>query len=176
MTPRRISAVLCLLGALLIAWGVLTSRWWTARIETPVAVADVKIGLVSLTGCAHDPAGVWRCETVEWKRLGVSVDSALWIWSGRLLFGVALAAAIALAIAAVLAAVPIDASLPIVPARLAVAFGLAALLLVGLYRLSTPEVITILLDAGRSWWLALGGLAIGLVGAVRDLRRDPDGA
>lgn len=169
MTPRRISAVLCLAGALLLAYGALTSRWWAARLETPVAVADIKIGLVSLTGCSHDAEGVWRCETVEWKRLGVSVDSALWVWSGRVLFGVGLAAAIALALTAVLAGVPLDATLPFSPARLGLAFGAAALGLLAIYRLSTPEVITLLLDAGRSWAATLAGLALGGVGAVREL-------
>jgi len=170
MTPRRISALLCLVGAALIAWGVMTKAWWGARLDTPVMVADLKIGLVSLTGCTHDGAGVWRCESVDWKQLGVTTDSALWVWSGRLLFGVGLAAAIAFALTALLAVAPIEASLPVSPPRVGLAFASVALLLVGLYRVSTPEGVTILLHAGRSWWLTLGGLVLGGVGAFRELR------
>ncbi|HVK72778.1 MAG TPA: hypothetical protein VM734_05635 [Kofleriaceae bacterium] len=175
MTPRRLSALLCLAGAVLIAWAVLTNAWWSARIRNDVAVADLKIGLVSLTGCTHDAGGTWRCESVDWKRVGVTADSALWVWSGRLLFGVALAAAIALAVTAVIAAVPRPVSLPVSPPRLALAFGAVAVVLIGLYRVSTPDMIKLLLDGGRGWWLSLAGLAVGAVGAVRELDpADPD--
>ena len=74
MTPRRISAVLCLAGALLIVWGVVNSSWWRGRLENRVAVADLKIGLTAVTGCAHDQTGTWRCESVEWKQVGVTTE------------------------------------------------------------------------------------------------------
>lgn len=175
MTPRRISAALCLVGAALIAWGVLANGWWKARLQTPVVVADLKIGLVSLTGCTHDPAGTWRCESADWKDLGVPVDAAAWVWSGRLLFGVGLAAAICLALTALIAGVPLSLAVPVSPPRLALAFGGAALVLVGLYRLTTPEVIAMLLTGGRAWWLTLGGLAVGGYGAWRELSPPDDG-
>jgi hypothetical protein len=170
VTPRRINALLCALGAGLIAWGVLSTTWWFARIDVAELVLDLKLGLVSVTGCTHDPAGVWRCETVDWSKLGVTADSALWVWSGRLLFGVAIAAAVGFALTAVLAAVPVETSLPVSPTRVGLAFAGVAVVLVGLYRVSTPEGVTVLLDAGRSWWLTLGGLGLGGAGAVRELR------
>ena len=170
MTPRRINALLCALGAALIAWGVLSATWWFARINLGEVVVDLKLGLVSVTGCTHDPAGVWRCETVDWSKLGVTADSALWVWSGRLLFGVAIAAAISYALTAVLAAIDVESSLPVSPVRVGLAFAGAAVVLVGLYRVSTPEGVTLLLDAGRPWWITLAGLVVGGVGAVRELR------
>lgn len=170
MTPRRISALLCALGAALIAWGVLSTTWWFARIDLAEIVLDLKLGLVSVTGCTHDPSGAWRCETVDWSKLGVTADSAVWVWSGRLLFGVAIAAAIAFALTAILAALAVEATLPVSPVRVGLAFAGVAVILVGLYRLSTPEGVTLLLDAGRAWWLTLAGLIIGGVGAVRELR------
>jgi hypothetical protein len=173
MSPRRVSAVLCLAGAVMIAWGVFLNNWWWVRISRPEIVVDVKIGLVSFTGCRHDDAGVWRCASVDWKQIGVPAESAAWIWSGRLLFGVALATAAALALAAVRAAVPIEGSLPVSPARLALGFGVAALVLLGLYRFTTPDGVKLLMEWGkRAWLLPLGGLVIGAVGAGREL--DPD--
>jgi hypothetical protein len=174
MNPRRVSALLCAAGAVLIAWAVLSPSWWRGRIETPTATADLKIGLVSLTGCTHDAAGVWRCESADWKRIGVTPDSALWVWSGRLLFGVGVAAAIGMALTALLAGVPIEATLPISPQRLTIAFVLAALALLGLYRVSTPEAISVLLGSGRSWWVSALGLVIGGVGIYRELRAAAD--
>lgn len=174
MGPRRISALLCVAGALLIAWGVLTTSWWRGRVEAPGARATLRIGLTSLRGCAHDQAGVWRCESIEWKRVGVSADSALWVWSGRLLFGVGVAIAIGLGLIAILAGVPIEASLPFSPQRLTLAFLVAGLLLVGLYRISTPEVISRLLESGRGWLLVLGGMAAGGLGAYRELDPSTD--
>lgn len=170
MGPRRISALLCVVGALLIAWGILSTSWWRGRIEAPGVTVELKIGLTDLSGCTHDAAGVWRCETTDWKRVGVTPDSALWVWSGRLLFGVGVAIVIGLALTALFAGVPIEASLPISPQRVTVAFILAALVLVGLYRVSTPEAIAVLLDAGRSWAMTLVGLVAGGVGVYRELR------
>lgn len=169
MGPRRISALLCVAGALLIAWSVLSTSWWRGRVEARGARATLGIGLTSLRGCTHDQTGAWRCESIEWKRVGVTPDSALWVWSGRLLFGVGVAIAIGLGLIAILAGVPIEASLPFSPQRITLAFIVAALLLVGLYRISTPEIISRLLESGRSWLLMLGGLVAGGLGAYREL-------
>ena len=169
MSPRRWSALLCLVGAALIVWGVTSKAFWWKRLQNDVMVGDVKLGLVSVTACTHDALGTWRCESVDWKRIGVTADSAIWVWSGRLLFGVAIAAAIALALAALIAAVPIRGTLPVSPPRLGLAFAGVALVLVAIYRLSTPDPVPLLLDAGRAWWITLGGLAAGVVGAYREL-------
>jgi hypothetical protein len=159
---------------MLIAWGVLSTSWWGGRVEAPGARATLGIGLTSLRGCTGDGAGVWRCDSIEWKRVGVTPDSALWVWSGRLLFGVGVVSAIGLGLIAILAGVPIEASLPFSPQRLTLAFILAALVLVGLYRISTPEVISRLLESGRSWLLVLGGLIAGGLGAYRELNPASD--
>jgi hypothetical protein len=172
---RRISAALALAGVVLIVWSIFSPAWWKARVENDVIVVDIKLGLTGVTGCGHDPAGVWRCESVEWKDVGAPPNAGLWVWSGRLLFGLGLAAAIAFGITALIAAVPLDAHLPISPPRVGIAFAIAALLILGLYRLATPDGVKLLLHSGRSWWLCLGGLALGAAGAWRELHPpEPD--
>src|SRR4051794_32230002 len=101
MSPRRISALLCLICALLIAWGVLADGWWSMRMGSSELRVEMKIGLVGLSGCKHE-AGRTQCESLPWKQIGVPVGSGLWVWSGRLLFGVAIASAVALAVTALL--------------------------------------------------------------------------
>jgi len=174
MRARRISAVLCLVGAVLIAVGVVRHRWWTTRVVTPDRIVDVRIGLTGLTGCTHDQAGVWRCESVEWDELGVTAHSAMWVWSGRLLYGVGIAAALALAAATVIAGIPLWLTSNISPARLATVFTVGSLLLMGLYRITTPEEVSVLLSSGSGWWLTLTGVVVGGIGAVRELRPPED--
>jgi hypothetical protein len=169
-TQRRVSAALCLAGAVLVALAVVGSYWWLKRVDIHGTPVDIKLKLTSITGCAHDPAGTWRCESIEWKEIGVPPGSGTWVWSGRLLFGVAIAAALCFALTAVIAAVPIDAHLPVSPARVGLGFAVAALFLVGLYWVSTPEAIRQLLDTGRGWWMAVAGLVLGGAGVLREMR------
>jgi hypothetical protein len=170
LTQRRLWAAASLAGAVMLLVAVIGSSFWINRIDFPAGTIDLKVGLTSVTGCAHDPNGVWRCESVDWETIGAPPGSGLWVWSGRLLFGIAIAAAVCFALVAVIAAVPLDVNMPVSPARVGLAFAIAGLALVGLYYISRPDWVDMLLEKGRGWWFVMGGLVFGGAGTIGELR------
>jgi len=170
MTPRRVTAAVCLVAIVLLLMGAFSRRWLVADLRSDQLNASLRIGLTKLSMCATTvEASV--CQQLSWSEVhgleGVHVEGSSWMWLGRLTFALSLFAAAALAALAVLAVLDRPVVLPIPLPRIAMWSCIALLPFMGGYYALTPGGFSAI-AAGRGFLFAGLGAVAGLVAAFRE--------
>lgn len=162
------AAGLGLAAAMLIA-AATSSRWLVAEVQSFQANGSLQIGLTSLKACVTTTLGS-QCERAAWSDFPGGTDASMWMWMGRLIFAVSLAAALGLVALGGLAVTEVELRAPVPLPRIVLWMCLAILPLMIGYWLFPPRGLSAL-EAGRGFALgALGALA----GAVTAWRQLPD--
>ena len=167
MTPRRVTAAICLVAIVLLVMGAFSKRWLVADVRRPDVNASVRIGLTSIRYCLASEM-ISTCEKVSWStlqsRFGGHIEGGSWMWLGRLTFALSLvAAALALAVG-VIAGAGLDLRLPVPLPRLARWAGLVLLPFMGGYYALTPNAFSEI-GAGRGFaFCGLGAILAAVAG------------
>lgn len=158
MHKRKVAIGLVLVGALLLALGVLYRDWWSGKVFYGT---ELSLGVRSFEVC-----GEGRCETGSLAKLADSEHSG-WTTTGSLLFYVGLAAAAVLVLIGGLELAGKRPRVPIAPTTVGFLLSTAALLLGFVFVMLKPTGLHGSgLQAGLSFFiLAAGGIA-GLMGSI----------
>lgn len=168
MTPRRITAALCLAAIVLLLWGAFSKRWFVGEMRSYEINGNVLIGLTGITACVAT-ADVTRCESVQWSQVAPHSSAGTWMWLGRLTFGLSIAASIVLLAIAVLSLINMDLHSPISLPRWSLRLNLSLLPLLLGYYLFTPSAIGDGFSTGRGFLLVALGAITATVAAGREL-------
>jgi hypothetical protein len=169
MTPRRITAAICLVAIVLLVAGAFSKRWLVADVRSYEMNGSIRIGLTGVQACIATEE-IARCENVEWSQLQSQfghIEGGSWMWLGRLTFALSLIAAAILAGLGVVAGAGLELTLPVSLPRLATWSALALFPFMGGYYFLTPNAFSSI-AAGRGFaFVSLGAIA-GLVAAFRE--------
>ncbi len=170
MTPRRITAAICLAAIVLLLVGAFSKRWFVADLRTSELNGSLRMGLTGVSACMAT-VDATHCEQVTWSQLqslyGGRLDDGGWMWLGRITFGLALAAAIALASLAGFALLESRVVMPSPLPTVALWCCGALLPLMAGYWLLTPGAFAAI-AAGRGFAFAGLGAIAGIVAASRE--------
>jgi len=173
MTPRRITAALCLVAIVLLVMAAFSKRWLVADPRSYEMNGKVRVGLTGISACIATEE-IARCEKVEWSQIDRRAVGSSWMWLGRITFGLSLAAAVALLALGVAAGANVDLALPIPIPRVALWLCLAIFPFMIGYWLLIPTGLGNLVEAGRAFAYASVGAIVGAIGAGREVAAGRD--
>jgi hypothetical protein len=170
MTPRRITAAICLVAIVLLLAGAFSKRWLVADMRSYEMNASLRIGLTGVQVCVATEE-IARCENVDWSKLQSQfrgrIEGGSWMWLGRLTFALSLIAAAVLAGLGIVAASDRRVELPVSLPRFATWTSLALFPFMAGYYVLTPNAFSSI-AAGRGFLLAALGAIAGVVAAFRE--------
>jgi hypothetical protein len=166
MTPRRVTAILCVVAVAALIAAAFSTRWLVADVRTPDINGSLRIGLVQLRACVATVDGS-HCDSARWSQFPSGTTAASWIWLGRMLYGLLYAAGIGLVVVAGSAIGDLRFHGALTPARATMLACLAIVPLMAGYYFLAPSVFSAL-DAGRGFALAAVGAGLGAFAAGRE--------
>lgn len=166
MTPRRLTAALALVAVVLLGWGAFSRRWLVADVTSYEVNGRILVGLTGLSVCATSIEAS-RCESVEWKDVNMRHDAGGWMWLGRLVFGLSIAAAVALLVLGIFAAADLHVQLPLDLGRWTSRLTLSILPLMFGYYMFSPTILNAA-EMGRGFPLVGVGAILGAIAAYRE--------